>query len=159
RETPEGELEAVLGVPGDPNVEVAKILVREGVEEAHPEGAVEEANAYGREVAQDALFGREDLTALPLPTIDPEDARDHDDAVWAERAQDGSYTLWVAIADVSHYVRPGTQLDEAALARGCSVYFPDRAVPMLPRALSSHLCSLVPGEIRLCLCVHAKLDA
>jgi len=159
RETPEGELDAVLGTPGDPNVEVAKILIREEIEEAHPPDAVREAEAFGREVARDVLEGREDLTHLPLPTIDPEDARDHDDAVWAVRESDGSYKVWIAIADVSEYVRPGTALDKAALARGCSIYFPDRAVPMLPRALSSHLCSLLPDTIRLCLCVEAKLDA
>jgi ribonuclease R len=142
RETPEAVLEGVLGVPGDPNVEVAKILAREAVEEEHPAPAVREAESYGREVAADALVHREDLTHLPMPTIDPEDARDHDDAVWGQREADGSYTVWIAIADVSHYVRPGTELDAAALARGCSIYLPDRAIPMLPRSLSSHLCSL-----------------
>jgi ribonuclease R len=158
RETPEGELESVLGTPGDPNVEVAKVLIREEIEEAHPPEAVREAEAFGKEVAREAYADREDLTHLPLPTIDPEDARDHDDAVWAVRDADGSYTVWIAIADVSEYVRPGTALDQAALARGCSIYLPDRAVPMLPRALSSHLCSLLPDTIRLCLCVEAKLD-
>jgi len=158
RETPEGVLDAVLGSPGDPNVEVAKILIREEIEEPHPPDAVREAEAFGREVAKDVLEGREDLTHLPLPTIDPEDARDHDDAVWAVREADGSYTVWIAIADVSEYVRPGTAIDKAALARGCSIYLPDRAIPMLPRALSSHLCSLLPDTIRLCLCVEAKLD-
>jgi ribonuclease R len=158
RETPEGELEVVLGNPGDPNVEVAKILAREEIEEAHPGDAIHEAEAFGSEVARDAYAGREDLTHLPLPTIDPEDARDHDDAVWAVREPDGSYRVWIAIADVSHYVRPGTALDQAALNRGCSIYLPDRAVPMLPRALSSHLCSLLPNQMRLCLCVDAKLD-
>jgi ribonuclease R len=158
RETPEGELEVVLGNPGDPNVEVAKILVREAIEEAHPSDAVREAEAFGKEVARDACAGREDLTHLPLPTIDPEDARDHDDAVWGVREPDGSYRVWIAIADVSHYVRPGTALDQAALTRGCSIYLPDRAIPMLPRALSSHLCSLLPNTIRLCLCVEAKID-
>jgi ribonuclease R len=159
RETPEGEIEVVLGNPGDPNVEVAKIMVREGIEDAHPTDAIREAEAFGSEVTRDACAGREDLTHLPLPTIDPEDARDHDDAVWGVREADGSYRLWIAIADVSHYVRPGTALDQAALTRGCSIYLPDRAVPMLPRPLSSHLCSLLPNTIRLCLCVEAKIDA
>jgi ribonuclease R len=159
RETPEGEIEVILGNPGDPKVEVAKILVRESIEEAHPGDAVREAESFGSEVARDACAGREDLTHLPLPTIDPEDARDHDDAVWGVREPDGSYRVWIAIADVSHYVRPGTALDQAALTRGCSIYLPDRAIPMLPRALSSHLCSLLPNTIRLCLCVDAKIDA
>ena len=147
RETPEGELHAVLGKPGDPNVEVAKILVREAIDEPHPPEAVSEAEAYGREIGPEVYAGREDLTHLPLPTIDPEDARDHDDAVWVERRPDGSYEVWIAIADVSHYVRPGTALDKAALARGCTIYLPDRAIPMLPRALSSNLCSLLPNAI------------
>jgi ribonuclease R len=158
RELPEGEIEAVLGAPGDPKVEVAKILVRDGIEEAHPPAAVAEAERFGREVAPEALAGREDLTSLPLPTIDPEDARDHDDAVWARREPDGSHTVWIAIADVSHYVRPGTALDAAARARACSVYLPDRAIPMLPPVLSAALCSLLPDTIRLCQCVEAKLD-
>jgi ribonuclease R len=157
-ENPEGVLDAVLGVPGDPNVEVEKILVRESIEEAHPPEAVAQAEAYGEEVPPEALIGREDLTHLPLPTIDPEDARDHDDAVWAVREPDGSYRVWIAIADVSHYVRPGTALDDAAMARGNSIYLPDRAIPMLPRALSSNLCSLLPHVIRLCLCVEIELD-
>ncbi len=157
-ENPEGVVEAVLGPPGDPNVEVAKILLREGIDEAHPPPAVAEAEALGDHVTPDALVGREDLTGIPLPTIDPEDARDHDDAVWVERRPDGTYKAWIAIADVSHYVRPGTALDAAALARGNSIYLPDRAIPMLPRALSSNLCSLLPGVLRLCLCVEIELD-
>src|SRR5262249_23941740 len=103
--------------------------------------------------------GREALTHLPLPTIDPEDARDHDDAVWVERTKSGGYEVWVAIADVSSYVLAGMKLDDEARARGCSIYLPDRAIPMLPRALSSNLCSLLPEVVRLCLCVHAELDS
>jgi ribonuclease R len=156
-ENPEAVLVAVLGTPGDPNVEVAKILIREGIEEEHPEQTVSEAHAFGPEVPPDALIGREDLTNIPLPTIDPEDARDHDDAVWAVREDDGSFKAWIAIADVSYYVRPGTALDASALDRGNSIYLPDRAIPMLPRALSSHLCSLLPQALRLCLCVEVEL--
>jgi ribonuclease R len=158
-ENPEGVLEAVLGQPGDPNVEVAKILMREGIEEPHPAAVIAEAESYGNEVSPDALVGREDLTHLPLPTIDPEDARDHDDAVWVVRNDDGTYRLWVAIADVSHYVRKGMAIDDNAMSRANSIYLPDRAIPMLPRALSSNLCSLLPDVIRLCLCVEIDLDA
>ncbi len=158
-ENPEGVLEVVLGRPGDPNVEVAKILAREGIEEEHPAKCIAEAESYGTEVSPEALVGREDLTHLPLPTIDPEDARDHDDACWVVRNDDGTYRVWIAIADVSHYVRPGTALDENALQRANSIYFPDRAIPMLPRALSSNLCSLLPDVVRLCLCAEIDLDA
>ncbi len=161
-EAPEGRIETVLGRPGELSVEVAKILVLEGVGEPHSEAAIAESEAFGLEVPEAMKAGREDLRHLPLPTIDPEDARDHDDAVWVERAQVAGrpgYRVWIAIADVSTYVTPKTTLDDEAKARGCSVYLPDRAIPMLPRALSSNLCSLLPDVDRLCLCVEAELDA
>jgi ribonuclease R len=157
-ENPEGRIETVLGRPGELSVEVAKILVLERVEETHSDDAVAEAEAFGSEVADALKAGREDLRHLPLPTIDPEDARDHDDAVWVERTERGGYRAFIAIADVSSYVTPGTALDAEATARGCSIYLPDRAIPMLPRALSSNLCSLLPGVDRLCLCVDAEVD-
>ncbi len=158
-ENPEGKLLAVLGAPGELAVETSKVILIHGIDEVHSAEAIAEAEAYGATVPEDMLAGREDLTHIPLPTIDPEDARDHDDAVWVERTKQGGYELWVAIADVSSYVRPGTHIDEESRARGCSIYLPDRAIPMLPRALSSNLCSLLPDVIRLCLCVHAVLDA
>lgn len=158
-ELPEGKLEAVLGRPGELNVEVAKILVREQIEELHTPEAFSEAEAYGPTVPDSMLAGREDLTHIPLPTIDPEDARDHDDAVWVERSKLGGYKVYVAIADVSSYVTPGTRLDAEALLRGCTIYLPDRAIPMLPRPLSSNLCSLLPDVIRLCLCVEIEMNA
>jgi len=105
----------------------------------------------------------EDLRHLPLITIDPEDARDHDDAVWAapddDPANKGGWVVVVAIADVAFYVRPGTALDAEALKRGNSVYFPDRVVPMLPEKLSNELCSLRPDEDRLCLAVRMVFGA
>jgi len=156
-ENAEGELVAVLGLPGDPNAEVAKILVREQIVEDHPEGAVREAEAMAARVHRLSMEGRTDLREVPLPTIDPEDARDHDDAVWVERNGEG-YRAWIAIADVSEYVQPGSALDDEALARGCTIYLPDRALPMLPAALAADLCSLLPDRDRLCLCVIADLD-
>ncbi len=107
--------------------------------------------------------GRTDLRRVPLVTIDGPDARDFDDAVWAESDTEsdnpGGWHVLVAIADVAHYVRPGDALDECAYERGNSVYFPDRVVPMLPDALSAGLCSLRPGEDRACLAVHIWIDA
>src|SRR3954447_12246563 len=109
------------------------------------------------------LQGREDWRELPLITIDPPDAKDHDDAVHAEPDPDpankGGYILNVAIADVAFYVRPGSALDRDALTRGNSVYFPDRVVPMLPERISNDLCSLVPGEPRGALVVRMVVDA
>jgi ribonuclease R len=118
-----------------------------------PQAAIAESEA-----AQPAtLKGREDWRDIPLITIDPPDAKDHDDAVHAEPDRDpankGGYILHVAIADVAYYVRPGSALDREALRRGNSVYFPDRVVPMLPERISNHLCSLVPGEARGALAV------
>ena len=119
--------------------------------------AIAEANA-AKPVG--TLGKREDLRETPLVTIDGADARDFDDAVWAEPdpANDGGWHALVAIADVAHYVRPGGALDQAANERGNSVYFPDRVVPMLPEALSNDLCSLRPGEARPCLAVHLWID-
>jgi ribonuclease R len=109
-----------------------------------------------------ALGERTDLRDVPLVTIDPEDARDHDDAVWAapddHPDNPGGFRLLVAIADVAHYVRPGDALDREAEKRGNSVYFPDRVVPMLPEEISNSLCSLRPQEERPCLAVELVID-
>ncbi len=111
--------------------------------------ALREAHAFGEQVDLARADQRVDLRGLPLVTIDGADARDFDDALYAEPHRDG-FRLIVAIADVSHYVRPGTAIDTEAKARGTSVYFPTRVVPMLPTALSDHLCSLAPHVDRLC---------
>src|SRR6185436_15175093 len=109
-------------------------------------------------LARGEFANRRDFTTVPLLTIDPEDARDHDDAVFAERRNDG-YRVWVAIADVSEYVQSSSALDAEALTRGCTIYLPDRAIPMLPAALAADVCSLLPDVERLCMCVTADLDA
>jgi len=156
-ENPEGDLLDVLGTPGDPNVEVKKILVREQIEEQHPDAAVREAEAMAARLRRASGEKRRDLRDVPLPTIDPDDARDHDDAVWVDKTADG-YRAYIAIADVSEYVQPGSALDDEALQRGCTIYLPDRAIPMLPAALAADLCSLLPEQERLTLCVIADLD-
>ncbi|MEH2477071.1 ribonuclease R [Nitrobacteraceae bacterium AZCC 2146] len=123
------------------------------IPQAFSPAAIEEAEA----AKPATLAGREDWRAVPLVTIDPPDAKDHDDAVYAELDSDsnnkGGYVVIVAIADVAFYVRPGSALDRDALTRGNSVYFPDRVVPMLPERISNDLCSLVPGEARGALAV------
>ncbi|NHX33213.1 RNB domain-containing ribonuclease, partial [Escherichia coli] len=103
--------------------------------------------------------GRVDLRDLPLVTIDGEDARDFDDAVYCAPKKGGGWRLWVAIADVSYYVRPQTALDTEARSRGNSVYFPSQVVPMLPEVLSNGLCSLNPGVDRLCMVCEMTVSA
>jgi ribonuclease R len=140
-----------LGRMGEPRSVSLICIHAHGIPEIFPAEAVREAER-ARGVT---LRGREDLRATPLVTIDGEDARDFDDAVWAEPEGDG-WRVLVAIADVAHYVRPGSALDQEAWARGNSVYFPDRVVPMLPEALSNGWCSLRPGENRGCLFVEMR---
>lgn len=123
------------------------------------DAALAEAQRHGKSVADGALSDRVDLRSLPLVTIDGEDAKDFDDAVYAERLGEGGFRLLVAIADVSHYVRPGSALDREARERGTSVYFPNRVVPMLPTALSNHLCSLEPRVDRLCMVADLTLSS
>ena len=124
-------------------------IARFGLSHEFPAAALREAQTFGDRIDPHEAEGREDLRGLPLVTIDGEDARDFDDAVYAEPHPSG-YRLIVAIADVSHYVRPDTALDAEAQERGTSVYFPTRVLPMLPTALSDHLCSLAPRVDRLC---------
>lgn len=148
-----------LGVAGEPRTISLIAIHQAGIPTLFPPAALAEAEA--RSVPD--LRGREDLRDVPLVTIDGADARDFDDAVFAEPDDDaanpGGWRLLVAIADVAHYVRPGSALDREARTRGNSCYFPDRVVPMLPEALSNGLCSLVPGEPRACLAVRMRIDA
>lgn len=116
-----------------------------------------ETLAEAEKVAGLPLGEREDLTDLPIVAIDPADARDHDDAIWAEPDGEGGYRAIVAIADVSYYVRPGSSLDREAKRRGNSVYFPDRVVPMLPERLSADVCSLKAGEDRAAMACHLQI--
>jgi ribonuclease R len=145
--------EAVIAKRLDPDrpVEMAteSAIARFDLPHEFAAAALREAQAFGEQVDPQETQRRVDLRRLPLVTIDGEDARDFDDAVYAE-AHPGGFRLIVAIADVSHYVRPGTALDAEAQQRGTSVYFPTRVLPMLPTALSDHLCSLAPRVDRLC---------
>lgn len=143
----------ILGKQDDPKAISIISLNEVGLREDFPE-KVEDAT---QGLSVPPLKNREDLRKIPLVTIDGADARDFDDAVWAERSEDG-YHILVAIADVSHYVRPDSVLDMEAVKRGNSTYFPDRVVPMLPEALSNDLCSLRPREDRACLAAHLWID-
>ena len=145
--------QAVIGKRLDPDrpVELAteSAIARFDLPHEFPAAALREAQAHGEQVDAREANARVDLRELPLVTIDGEDARDFDDAVYAE-PHPGGFRLIVAIADVSHYVRPGSAVDTEAQVRGTSVYFPTRVLPMLPTALSDHLCSLAPRVDRLC---------
>lgn len=146
---PEARLERLLGSPDDPEVQARAVIFRYGWPEEFPEEARQQAEGHGTDPDPADLQGRRDLQALRTFTVDGETARDFDDAVSIERTGAGGYRLYVSIADVARYVPRGTPVDEEAYARGTSLYFPDRALPMLPPALSTGICSLVPGTPRL----------
>ena len=147
-------VDAVLGDPFAPRSFSLIAIHKHSLRHEFGDEAIEEA----RRLSKLPLGEREDLTHLPIVAIDPEDARDHDDAIWAEPDGKGGWNAIVAIADVSFYVRPGSELDREARARGNSVYFPDRVVPMLPEQLSADICSLKEGKERAALACHLKID-
>ncbi|MGH9604744.1 MAG: ribonuclease R family protein [Terracidiphilus sp.] len=155
---PVGRVMEVLGSPDDFGVDVEMTIRKHQLPRVFPEGVLAEARAVAHldpaEVAR-----RRDFRSLPIITIDGETARDFDDAVLAAERGDGGYELQVHIADVAEYVRADTDLDLEARLRGTSVYFPDRAIPMLPQELSTDICSLRPGEDRLVLSCIMQLDA
>ncbi len=155
---PRARVIARLGDPSAPRA-VSLIAIHEhGIPDRFPDAVIAEADA----AKPAGLQGREDLRDLPLITIDPADARDHDDACHAHADDDpknpGGHVIWVAIADVAHYVTPGSALDREARKRGNSTYFPDRVVPMLPDRLSGDLCSLHEGVPRACIAVRMVID-
>ena len=155
---PEVRILEVLGAEGVARIEVEKIKIRDGIREEFPEDVLLEAAALPSRVERSVSKRRVDLRETDLVTIDPETARDHDDAIWVKRERDG-FRLIVAIADVSHYVTEGSAMDREAIARGTSIYLPDRAIPMLPPELSTDLASLVPNRDRLCMAVEMQIDA
>ena len=152
-------LEEIIATPDQAGMEIEVALRRFEIPHVWPEGVEAEAERFGDSVPHKAKAHRVDLRDLPLVTIDDETARDFDDAVYVERRPRGGWRLIVAIADVSHYVHPGSALDREAATRGNSVYFPNRVVPMLPEALSNGLCSLNPHVDRLCLYCDMKISA
>ena len=156
---PEGELVEVLGPCGDNEAEIHSIMAEFGLPFTFPREVEEEAAAMPAEIAPEDYAEREDLRDVPTFTIDPADAKDFDDALSVRAAGDDAWEVGVHIADVSHYVRPGSQLDREARERGTSVYLVDRTVPMLPEVLSNGLCSLRPGEEKLCFSAIFVIDA
>ncbi len=158
-----GELAArvvhVLGPTDDPRTEVAKIIACADIPDTFPEDALAAAARTPQALVPEDFADRLDLRDRAFLTIDPETARDFDDAICIEDGRAGGWRVWVAIADVSHYVRLGNALDREARIRGCSVYLPDRAIPMLPPELSAEMCSLKPDVDRCAMIIRLDLDA
>jgi len=150
---PEGEIIEVLGAPDEEGVDMLSVLRQYNLPLHFPKAVLAEAHAIGNVVHEKDLAGRLDCRAHNVITIDPDDAKDFDDAICLEKISPEQWRLWVHIADVSHYVKPGTALDEEARKRGNSTYLVDRVIPMLPEALSNELCSLKPNVDRLTKCV------
>jgi ribonuclease R len=156
---PLGHISRVLGEHAAPGMETDIAIHSHSLPFEFPPEAVAQAEAFGSSVPAAAKRGREDLRELPLVTIDGEDARDFDDAVYCEPLRGGGWRLLVAIADVASYVDPDSPLDREAQLRGTSVYFPNRVLPMLPEALSNGLCSLNPQVDRLCMVCEMRVNA
>lgn len=159
RVAPIGRIIEVLGEHMAPGMEIEMALRNFDIPHTWPSKVKGEISGLAEEVSEAAKKGRIDLRQLPLVTIDGEDARDFDDAVFCEPLDDGGWQLWVAIADVSYYVRPKKALDDEAQNRGTSVYFPEQVVPMLPEVLSNGLCSLNPNVDRLCMVCEMSISA
>src|SRR5713226_558016 len=156
---PTGRVIEILGRPGEIGVDTEIMIRKHHLPHVFPAEVITEAEHRAQPVSEAERAGREDFRRLPIVTIDGETARDFDDAVYVERRADGGWHLQVHIADVAHYVRTLTPLDGEARLRGTSVYFPDRAVPMLPEALSNGMCSLKPREERLVMSALMEFDA
>ncbi|MBI1984318.1 MAG: RNB domain-containing ribonuclease, partial [Acidobacteria bacterium] len=155
---PRGRVIEVLGPRDEFGVDVEIIIRKFHLPHRFPTEVLGEASAQPQYISEAEREGRRDFRSLPIVTIDGETAKDFDDAVYVERLLDGNYLLQVHIADVAHYVRPGTALDREARLRGTSVYFPDRAVPMLPLELSNGICSLNPHVDRLAMSALMEID-
>ena len=158
-DNPTGRVIEVLGSPDDFGIDVEIIIRKFHIPHQFPDAVLHQAQSYPVIVPADEIARRRDFRDLDIVTIDGETARDFDDAVWVDRLANGNYALQVHIADVSYYVRPGSPIDREAALRGTSVYFPDRAVPMLPVELSTELCSLKPQVDRLVLSALLEIDS
>ncbi len=153
-----GRVVEILGYPDDFGVDVEIVIRKHHLPHRFPPEVLEQAQTLPSSIRADEIAGRTDFRGMDIVTIDGETARDFDDAVWVDKTPAGHYLLQVHIADVGHYVRPGTPIDAEARLRGTSAYFPDRAIPMLPLELSTGLCSLNPHVDRLTLSVLLELD-
>lgn len=155
---PAGRVTEILGKPDDFGIDVEILIRSHHIPHEFPEDVLDQARAIPGSIPDAELARRRDFRTLDIVTIDGETARDFDDAVWVDQLPNGRFALQVHIADVSDYVKPGSAIDREALLRGTSVYFPDRAVPMLPLELSTDRCSLRPHEDRLVLSALLEID-
>jgi len=155
---PAGKIVEVLGDPTDSHIDIAVVIREYGLRHEFPEDVLAEAAEVPTEVTEAELEGRTDFRSMPIITIDGESAKDFDDAVHVELRPDGLYRLHVHIADVGHYVKPGSAIDREAIERATSVYFVDRVLPMLPEVLSNEICSLKPDVDRLVQTVLIDID-
>jgi ribonuclease R len=153
-----GRVIEILGYPDDFGVDVEIVIRKHHIPHEFPAAVIEQARAIPAALSEQDLAGRRDFRHYDIVTIDGETARDFDDAVWVDVLGNKNYALHVHIADVSQYVRPGSAIDDEALLRGTSVYFPDRAVPMLPVELSTDICSLRPNVDRLVMSALLEID-
>ena len=158
RQAPVGRVIEVLGSPDDFGIDVEIIIRKHHLPNRFPAEVIDEAQSMPSVITAEDLKGRRDFRDLPIVTIDGETARDFDDAVLVDKLPNGHFALQVHIADVSHYVTPGSAIDGEARLRGTSVYFPDRAVPMLPFELSTNICSLIPQADRLVVSALIEFD-
>lgn len=153
-----GRVTEILGYPDDFGVDVEVMIRKHHIPHEFPPEVLTQAKSATAAITEEELAQRRDFRDMAIVTIDGETARDFDDAVWVDKLPNGRWALQVHIADVSHYVRPNSPIDDEAALRGTSVYFPDRAVPMLPVELSTDICSLKPQEDRLVLSALLELD-
>ncbi|MCA1761465.1 MAG: ribonuclease R [Cryomorphaceae bacterium] len=151
KKSPFAEVVTVLGQPGDNDVEMHAILAEFGLPLSFPDNVVKAANDIDVNISQKEIDSRRDMRSITTFTIDPDDAKDFDDALSLRSLGEGTYEVGIHIADVSHYVKPGSILDQEAVKRATSVYLVDRVVPMLPEVLSNYVCSLRPNEDKLCM--------
>lgn len=154
---PEGEVVSILGDPQDTEALISALLINNGIQEKFPNEVIKETDKINDDFSEE-IEKRRDLRHLDIITIDGSDAKDLDDAVYVEKTETG-YKLFVSIADVSYYVKSGSELDREALKRGNSIYLVDRVIPMLPRKLSNNLCSLNPDEDKLTFTVEIEFDS
>lgn len=155
---PVGRIINILGEPGNNNTEMSAILAEYGFPLSFPKAVEDETAAISDVISTEEIQKRRDFRTVNTFTIDPEDAKDFDDAISFRSLQNGNYEIGVHIADVSHYIKPGSELDKEAFQRGTSVYLVDRVIPMLPERLSNELCSLRPNEDKLCFSAVFEMD-